>query len=100
MVTATAHNTLALDDSCKYRACGDRSIGIDLLMSTKYSKSNILSLKGIGIGTITSISYYPYFSPSPRPYGMDQAYEQLFEPSCRRTLWPSNRQGFDPPLFT
>jgi len=87
-VSEWMHGTLALLDQCDYRASADNSIDRELLVSMTLTHPTKITLRGIRVSKITSISPYPFFRKPPSE-AMHQAFKRLFDPSGTIGTWNS-----------
>ena len=86
-----AHTTLGLIEPVEYRACGDRTIDLELLTSSpsttiSLSQWHIPALKGIRISTVASLGVFPL----PRQHNdsaMLAAYFHIFDPAGHQWQW-------------
>jgi len=89
------YGTLALsDDSITYNACGDRPIYKELLDTSSINPC-VLPVKGIRLGTITSLHYFNYDSSKHSPE-MFRVFHRIFDPQGARNLWKNTWKGFSP----
>jgi hypothetical protein len=84
------HSTLALHDQCEYRAANQQAIDHDLLKSTAIEGPDLLGLKGVRVGTISSMGPYPFYQKTPTTSrSMREAFIGLFDPSGSIGTWNS-----------
>jgi hypothetical protein len=84
------HSTLALHEQCEYRAAGQQAIDHDLLKSTAIKEPDYLALKGVSVGTISSMAPYPFYEDPPTTTrSMHDAFIRLFDPSGTIGTWNS-----------
>ncbi|KAI2467589.1 HET-domain-containing protein [Annulohypoxylon bovei var. microspora] len=78
---------LGIGDHGKYNASGDTRVDIQLLQSTMPSQPYVLALKGIRVGLISSITYYPFYRRPLISEAMHQVYAEIFDPASTIGTW-------------